>query len=903
MSPPDHAVPIENLLRHRAWVRNVARALVRGAQDADDLEQEAWLAAVRQPPPEDRAPKAWLGTVLRRTAAKLRLRDARRETRERDSAARREASPAADVVAQAEMHERVVRSVLGLPEPYRTTILRRYFEDLTPREIAARDGTPLETVRARLRRGLALLRSELRGSDARAWPVTLVALAGSGSGKAGGAVGAGVVLMTQAKTAVLAGLAIVIAMGVVFWAVTRNEAPVAERPPAGAPAEGEAVRAIDAQSPKSAKTEPIRPRAFDARSESEPAVAESQADAATGTLDVRVIWGDDKTPAAAVGVHVVEWGTRSGMWKQRDPMTGPDGTFQLKGVAPGKVGLYGDRGGGRSAEVKAGEKAEVVLEIPPAPTILGTVVDPAGKPVPGADIWLSHYGNHDEGAVIARSDANGEFLLRCVSQGHSVAARARGHGPSAAYGIREGKPGETIRLRVVLGGPAGSVRGLVTRSDGTSVSGATIRVTPPGDSGVAGHTGYAPPPVQVIADEKGAFLVEGLPEGANPIAVRLAGLAPWSGSVEVTAGETAALEVRLPRQAVVLGTVRLASGEPAAGADVLVGGYGDFLFSMTKTAPDGSFRLDSLAPGSIAIRASVRGVGKATATLECAEGDEVKWNPVIDAGLSIRGVVRDDHGKPLAGWVVNAHPSKDPHGWWGQATVDSEGRFQVVNLPTEHKTFRVEVWAKGVFDGSAIRAVVEDVAPGENRTIVISPKALATLKGRVIGPDGKPAVATVRASPLLFDPQRIEVASDPKSGSFSIGPMVPGRWRITVDRKPLGTLDLGDRDLAAGELDLGDVTLAETGKLSIDLAAAEGVADRVTYEVQQTLPTAPGQAPVWPGTVRAAHKDFPRPLALGPGTYSVELTGSGLATKRESFEIRAGGETRVRIAAEAAEGK
>ena len=74
MSPPEHAVPIENLLRHRAWVRSVARALVRGDQEADDLEQEAWLAAVRQPPLEDRAPKAWLGTVLRRTAAKLRRR-------------------------------------------------------------------------------------------------------------------------------------------------------------------------------------------------------------------------------------------------------------------------------------------------------------------------------------------------------------------------------------------------------------------------------------------------------------------------------------------------------------------------------------------------------------------------------------------------------------------------------------------------------------------------------------------------------------------------------------------------------------------------------------------------------------------------------------------------------------
>jgi RNA polymerase sigma factor (sigma-70 family) len=178
LTPPNHAASLETLLCHRAWVRAVARALVRGDHDADDLEQETWLAAAKAPPPEDRAPRAWLGTVLRRTAAKLRLRNTRRELRER-AAAPREAASEADLVAEAEMHERVVRTVLALPEPYRATVLWRYFEDLEPAEIAARTSTPVGTVRARLSRALALLRSELRDRNAGAWPLALVALAGS----------------------------------------------------------------------------------------------------------------------------------------------------------------------------------------------------------------------------------------------------------------------------------------------------------------------------------------------------------------------------------------------------------------------------------------------------------------------------------------------------------------------------------------------------------------------------------------------------------------------------------------------------------------------------------------------------------------------------------------------------
>ena len=104
-----------------------------------------------------------------------------------------------------------------------------------------------------------------------------------------------------------------------------------------------------------------------------------------------------------------------------------------------------------------------MLEVPPAPTVAGTVIDPDGKPVAGADVWLSQYGNMFEGAVVTKADAKGEFVLRGVSPIRWVAARAPGHAPSPAYAILDGKPADTIRLQMVLGGPAGAVSGNVTR--------------------------------------------------------------------------------------------------------------------------------------------------------------------------------------------------------------------------------------------------------------------------------------------------------------------------------------------------------------------------------------------------------------------------------------------------------
>jgi hypothetical protein len=69
--------------------------------------------------------------------------------------------------------------VLALEEPYRETVLLRYFENLPPRAIARRLAVPVETVRTRLKRALETLRARLdRDYGARgAWSLALVPFA------------------------------------------------------------------------------------------------------------------------------------------------------------------------------------------------------------------------------------------------------------------------------------------------------------------------------------------------------------------------------------------------------------------------------------------------------------------------------------------------------------------------------------------------------------------------------------------------------------------------------------------------------------------------------------------------------------------------------------------------------
>jgi RNA polymerase sigma-70 factor (ECF subfamily) len=229
-------IGVEALLAHREWARGLARALVRDPADADDLEQAAWLEAIRRPPARDEGLRGWLATLLRRRARDRWRADERRGRREEAAARPESVRPTAEIVAEAEAHRLVVEALMAIEEPFREALLLRFFEDLEPREVSARLGVPVETVRSRTRRGIERLRERLdagRPGGRTAWMAALAPLAGlrgeaaaaaaaaGGGVTAAGAAAGGAVMGTKAAAgaAVIGALAGAVAGGVAVGTV------------------------------------------------------------------------------------------------------------------------------------------------------------------------------------------------------------------------------------------------------------------------------------------------------------------------------------------------------------------------------------------------------------------------------------------------------------------------------------------------------------------------------------------------------------------------------------------------------------------------------------------------------------------------------------------------------------
>ncbi len=153
---------MQELLAEGDFVRSLARQLI-GREDAEDLAQETWLAVLRTSPSSLQQPRSWLARVVRRLAANRRRADVRRVFREHDAATRgpSEAPSTAEIVACEQVRQRVVAAVLALDEPFRGTVLARFYECLDSETIAARDRVEVATVRSRLKRGLERLRARL----------------------------------------------------------------------------------------------------------------------------------------------------------------------------------------------------------------------------------------------------------------------------------------------------------------------------------------------------------------------------------------------------------------------------------------------------------------------------------------------------------------------------------------------------------------------------------------------------------------------------------------------------------------------------------------------------------------------------------------------------------------------
>ena len=219
---PSYPMPVlQELLTHQDFVRRLARHLVGDEHRAADVAQEVWVRAMEQPPRQRTSLRGWLARVTRSVASNSARGERRRRLHEGRIEQPDVTIRAASAARELALQQRVVEAVQTLDEPYRSTLLLRYFEGLSRGRIAEELGIPVATVSTRLQRGLAKLRERLdraHGGDRGAWVRGLVLLLAKDPlppllPVGGGVLGGGTTLGTLAKV----GVALVLLAGTGWW--------------------------------------------------------------------------------------------------------------------------------------------------------------------------------------------------------------------------------------------------------------------------------------------------------------------------------------------------------------------------------------------------------------------------------------------------------------------------------------------------------------------------------------------------------------------------------------------------------------------------------------------------------------------------------------------------------------
>jgi len=463
----------EALLAHQAWMRRLAAGLVRDAGEADDVVQEAWVAAL-----EARGPigdlGAWLATVVRNSARSLRRGAARREAREAGSA-RPEGLPASDEVVARLQEERVLLAELeALEEPYRTTLLLRFHEELAPRAIARRMQVPVETVKTRLKRGLARLRARLEEHHGgrESFLAALVPLLRPGEGAL---LPTGILLMKKPLEVLT--VVLVLGGGVLGW----RHWPRAERgaqPSEALLAPPEAPLAAPAVA--TALPRDTRREAEVERAPAPRAVETAESSASTLRLLPGRVFEPEGRPRAGLSI-----GQRAA--PERAVTSDAEGRFALPAESGGGPLVVLDAGWTTIfyGTEEASEAAERVLVAAPAVDLEGVVLDELGAPVQGVELRLEPPAGFrarfpavlDYSARrywVAISDERGRFFLADSARidGSTLTSERAGFADGSFPLAFDGLPLRLVLTR--LAGAADDLRGRVVDEQGAPVEGASV---------------------------------------------------------------------------------------------------------------------------------------------------------------------------------------------------------------------------------------------------------------------------------------------------------------------------------------------------------------------------------------------------------------------------------------------
>lgn len=154
--------------RYSAMLYGMLMRILQDAQAAEEVLQDIFLQLWRNPGQFDATRgslTAWLMVIARnRAISRLRGRPVREVLEETEGFYANTLASSANVendAARSQLMERLKTAMARLPQEQRQALELAYFEGMTQSEIATRTGSPLGTVKTRVRTGMQSLKQLL----------------------------------------------------------------------------------------------------------------------------------------------------------------------------------------------------------------------------------------------------------------------------------------------------------------------------------------------------------------------------------------------------------------------------------------------------------------------------------------------------------------------------------------------------------------------------------------------------------------------------------------------------------------------------------------------------------------------------------------------------------------------
>lgn len=675
----------ERLLAETGWVHDLARRLVAsGDRDrASDVAQETLVRALRRPlGPIDNL-RGWLAAVAQSVARRFHRDDRRRARAFAQLPERGPAESAAAVFERTQRQRDVMTAVLALAEPYRSAVLLRFQAGLGYAAIAAQLGVPVETVRTRIKRGLQQLRERLdaqHGSTA-AWAGPILGMGWQLAVPATAAVG------MQAGAAVLAAGLVLVA--VVGWVVRGGaewpdpaQADLATVPLAGVDQEHAAPTALPG--------DPLPPVRIAAGPN--PATGMGRTVEPPASLDLGISFGSVRGvvvdgvggfPLAAATLSVPRMGvTFTGeadlrtdyVVAQRRFAVAADGSFQLDEVPWGPSSEVVVECEGYAARQFALAELALGAAIAAEQSVLdvGPVALLRGEPIRGRVVALD--GASPVGDAVlslgvaatlvrwqrlgeARPDGTFVFPTHVAGAGATQILSARSSAGDGWCVVPWVMPpgGLTVVLR-----PRATLVCTVVDDTGVPVPAAGVLVTAPQapfqDRPRIVENGTLAPRLHEFARTAGDGAARlaaitlgevGNRSSRHLLTVTAPGHRAERRTIDLAPGDN---EVRVVLHrgalAAVRGVVVTPAGQPISAVEVLIG------TTTVATDAEGAFAVDAVDFASAERELEVDAPGYVALRLPLSANErpgDVELRIVLQPGAPVVGVVRDQHGDPVAG--------------------------------------------------------------------------------------------------------------------------------------------------------------------------------------------------------------------------------------------------------------